>query len=50
MHKKAKMRMRMLPADTPLKSGESWQKELLETENSEWVWTCFPIVHGKKEE
>jgi hypothetical protein len=35
MQKNAKMRMRILPADTPLKSGESWQKVLLETENSE---------------
>ena len=33
--KKATMRMRILPTDIPLKSGEIWQKVLLETENSD---------------
>jgi len=31
--KKATMRMRILPTDIPLKSGEIWQKVLMETEN-----------------
>jgi hypothetical protein len=33
--------MRIHTADTPPKSGEICQKVLLETENSEWVWTCL---------
>ena len=33
--KKATIRMRIHPADTPPKSGEIYQKVLLETENSE---------------
>ena len=46
---KATIRMRIHPASTPPKSGEIFLKVLRETEYSEWVWTCLPIVHETTE-